>query len=99
MFPAEFMVQIPDKPGVCPDHAVGYIVVITILLIFIRDVEYIAPFVSGVLHLVPAFPGKGEERLPVCTDPDVLCLLFHFFHLFRHAAIQLFPNPAQDAVP
>lgn len=71
MFPAQFMVQIPDEPGIRPDHAVWYIIVITVLLIFVRNIEDVTPFVSGMLYLMPAFPSKGKQGLPMGADPDI----------------------------
>lgn len=57
------------------------------------------PLLRIVMHICPAFTGKGQDALPVGVDPHVPDLLLEFLQLLDRRSIQLPPKPAQKLVP
>lgn len=50
------------------------------------------PLLRIVMHICPAFTGKGQDALPVGVDPHVPDLLLEFLQLLDRRSIQLPPN-------
>ena len=75
-----------------------------IILITFRSVTLPVILVAVIelaimINIGAAFPGKGENALPVAADPDIRHLLLQVRDLLSHFPLGLLSDPAENTIP
>ena len=92
MRPAHFLIEVSDEFGILFDFAVFDTVLRAIGFVFFRNLQDMIPFLSAVLHALPALSGKCQD----CLAPYIRN---QAIEVFAQVTCELVTNPPQESAP